>query len=153
MKPKITLRSLRKCRLSYRQRDFFFITLLSTSLFACVDSAPPGFYLDYGVVREDVCGDGVLSRNEQCEDGNQIDGDGCSSQCTVEPLPVAGMEAGVSAGEMAGEVAGEMAGEVAGEMAGEIAGEMAGRWPARWPARWLARWPARWPARWRRDGR
>ena len=91
-----------------------------------------GFTLDYGVIRDEVCGDGILTRSEQCEDGNQIDGDGCSSVCTVEVLPTAGeMMAGeMMAGEMmAGEMmAGEMmAGEMmAGEMmAGEMmAGEM-----------------------------
>ncbi|HWN70429.1 MAG TPA: CotH kinase family protein [Haliangium sp.] len=35
-----------------------------------------------------VCGDGVQSGNElcpsMCEDGNQVDGDGCSAQCLLE---------------------------------------------------------------------
>jgi len=31
-----------------------------------------------------VCGDGVVIGNEGCDDGNQEDGDGCSTQCTVE---------------------------------------------------------------------
>jgi cysteine-rich repeat protein len=31
-----------------------------------------------------VCGDGVIEGNEVCDDGNTIDGDGCSSTCTVE---------------------------------------------------------------------
>jgi cysteine-rich repeat protein len=34
-----------------------------------------------------VCGDGHLNRanNEQCDDGNRIDDDACSNQCTVNP--------------------------------------------------------------------
>lgn len=33
------------------------------------------------------CGDGVLIvPDEQCDDGNNVDGDGCSANCTVEPL-------------------------------------------------------------------
>ncbi|MEL6179824.1 MAG: DUF4215 domain-containing protein, partial [Myxococcota bacterium] len=32
-----------------------------------------------------VCGDGVVSGIEQCDDGNPDDGDGCSSGCAVEP--------------------------------------------------------------------
>lgn len=31
-----------------------------------------------------TCGDGVVDAGEQCDDGNQISGDGCSSTCTVE---------------------------------------------------------------------
>src|SRR5262249_367461 len=30
------------------------------------------------------CGDGVLNPGEECDDGNQVGGDGCSSLCTVE---------------------------------------------------------------------
>lgn len=33
---------------------------------------------------EGFCGDGVLNPGEQCDDGNQQGGDGCSSFCTVE---------------------------------------------------------------------
>lgn len=29
-----------------------------------------------------TCGDGVVSRDEDCDDGNAIDGDGCDSNCT-----------------------------------------------------------------------
>lgn len=33
------------------------------------------------------CGDGVLTvPDEQCDDGNNIDGDGCSAICTIEPM-------------------------------------------------------------------
>jgi cysteine-rich repeat protein len=32
-----------------------------------------------------VCGDGILHAGEQCDDGNQTAGDGCSSTCQVEP--------------------------------------------------------------------
>lgn len=31
-----------------------------------------------------VCGDGILRGDKQCDDGNQLDGDGCSSRCTIE---------------------------------------------------------------------
>jgi fibro-slime domain-containing protein len=32
-----------------------------------------------------VCGDGHVAGNEQCDDGNTISGDGCSSTCALEP--------------------------------------------------------------------
>ena len=32
------------------------------------------------------CGDGVLDPGEQCDDGNNDDGDGCSADCTFESL-------------------------------------------------------------------
>ncbi len=33
---------------------------------------------------EPFCGDGNLDPGEQCDDGNNIDGDGCSANCTTE---------------------------------------------------------------------
>jgi cysteine-rich repeat protein len=35
--------------------------------------------------KPDVCGDGIVWHNEQCDDGNNVDFDGCSSQCKTEP--------------------------------------------------------------------
>src|SRR5262249_12982263 len=32
-----------------------------------------------------ACGNGILETGEQCDDGNRIDGDGCSANCTIEP--------------------------------------------------------------------
>jgi cysteine-rich repeat protein len=31
-----------------------------------------------------ICGDGILDPGEQCDDGNTINGDGCSSTCQIE---------------------------------------------------------------------
>ncbi|MFT3922994.1 MAG: DUF4215 domain-containing protein [Myxococcales bacterium] len=33
-----------------------------------------------------VCGDGVLAGHEECDDGNQLVGDGCSPSCLLAPL-------------------------------------------------------------------
>ena len=33
-----------------------------------------------------VCGDGLLSSGEACDDGNTANGDGCSSTCTIESV-------------------------------------------------------------------
>jgi len=33
-----------------------------------------------------ICGNGVLDAGEACDDGNTLDGDGCSSVCTIEAL-------------------------------------------------------------------
>lgn len=32
-----------------------------------------------------ACGDGTLNAGEECDDGNDLDCDGCSSACTIEP--------------------------------------------------------------------
>ena len=34
-----------------------------------------------------TCPDGTLDEGEQCDDGNDVDGDGCSSDCTIEVPP------------------------------------------------------------------
>ena len=31
-----------------------------------------------------VCGDGAMELEEECDDGNDVDGDGCSAMCTIE---------------------------------------------------------------------
>jgi len=36
---------------------------------------------------EPVCGDGAREGSEQCDDGNAVDGDGCSATCRIEPRP------------------------------------------------------------------
>jgi cysteine-rich repeat protein len=35
-------------------------------------------------VSPDVCGDGILSRSEQCDDGATVSGDGCNATCQLE---------------------------------------------------------------------
>jgi len=39
-----------------------------------------------------VCGDGLVGGREQCDDGNTVGGDGCSSTCQIEgaPTPICG---------------------------------------------------------------
>jgi cysteine-rich repeat protein len=33
-----------------------------------------------------LCGNGILDEGEECDDGNRVDGDRCSSKCTLEPF-------------------------------------------------------------------
>ena len=42
------------------------------------------FDLTYSTICTSVCGNGVIEMDEVCDDGNVIDGDGCSSQCNME---------------------------------------------------------------------
>lgn len=35
-----------------------------------------------------VCGDGTLSPDEECEDGNTMAGDGCNATCRIEPTTI-----------------------------------------------------------------
>jgi len=44
----------------------------------------PGFSGELCTV-PDRCGDGVINPGEQCDDGNQTGGDGCSAACQLEP--------------------------------------------------------------------
>lgn len=45
-------------------------------------SFSPALQVSLGAAR---CGDGITDRDEGCDDGNLVAGDGCSSQCQVEP--------------------------------------------------------------------
>ena len=49
-----------------------------------VEGDGEGGTLSVHVACEQRCGDGRLDPFEQCDDGNRIDGDGCSSTCTIE---------------------------------------------------------------------
>jgi len=51
---------------------------------ACIPDQPPGTPPTVA-----VCGDGFRTGSEQCDDGNLLDGDACSSTCTVQPFLVA----------------------------------------------------------------
>ena len=56
--------------------------LLTTQCTRCIPGYRP---VGNGCVRiQDNCGDGYKSLNEQCDDGNNLNGDGCSHACTIE---------------------------------------------------------------------
>jgi cysteine-rich repeat protein len=42
--------------------------------------------LDWGKLESGACGDGFVGREEACDDGNRISGDGCSDSCHIEPI-------------------------------------------------------------------
>ncbi|HJQ84086.1 MAG TPA: myxococcus cysteine-rich repeat containing protein [Candidatus Binatia bacterium] len=42
--------------------------------------------IELGGNESGACGDGTLKAPEQCDDGNTVDGDCCSSTCTFEPV-------------------------------------------------------------------
>jgi len=52
---------------------------LGASIFTCAQSSPASSPATA------VCGDGVVTAPEACDDGNTNDGDACSSQCQVTP--------------------------------------------------------------------
>lgn len=47
---------------------------------ACIYTTPTSAPLQQGLLPK--CGNGVLDEGERCDDGNRVDGDGCSSWCT-----------------------------------------------------------------------
>ena len=56
---------------------------------AAVADAPPAA-VDAGIdatPAQPFCGDGIRQSGEECDDGNNVDGDGCSSTCTITLLP------------------------------------------------------------------
>jgi len=38
-------------------------------------------------LQQPVCGNGILEPGEECDDGNNSDGDGCDANCVLEPQP------------------------------------------------------------------
>ncbi|HEX3596475.1 MAG TPA: DUF4215 domain-containing protein, partial [Polyangiaceae bacterium] len=46
---------------------------------------PPASGCDGSCTPATVCGDGTISGDEQCDDGNSVPGDGCSGICQIEP--------------------------------------------------------------------
>lgn len=40
--------------------------------------------LDWGALENGACGDGFVGREEACDDGNRISGDGCTDSCKIE---------------------------------------------------------------------
>lgn len=67
------------CRISFR--------LSSASSFSSLATYLPSSSNAVSVPAQNFCGDGIRWGNEQCDDGNTISGDGCSSICIIE-IPV-----------------------------------------------------------------
>lgn len=57
--------------------------LLCTMASGC-SNCSLGFNLTNSTACNSVCGDGVKAASEACDDGNTQNGDGCSSNCTIE---------------------------------------------------------------------
>jgi len=59
---------------------------------AVPDPARPEWASQFAVVRYfgGVCGDGVVDSGEECDDGNDVPCDGCSTRCRVEATAVCG---------------------------------------------------------------
>ena len=71
------------CDLSYADafiNDFGSVWCSSSSSYGSGGLGTPGAYNDACP----VCGDGVISGNEECDDENSLSGDGCSFDCTLE---------------------------------------------------------------------
>ncbi len=60
---------------------------------ACCDSISDGYchpycaYIDPDCEGQDICGNGFRGFGEECDDGNTLNGDGCSSICEYEIFP------------------------------------------------------------------
>ena len=77
---------------SYRNPNFAFSGLVdqveiydrSLTSLEVSDLYNGGNGLDCSSVTSPVCGNGIIESGEQCDDGNLVDGDGCSSTCQIE---------------------------------------------------------------------
>jgi cysteine-rich repeat protein len=73
---------------SFGTRNFYHFKIDSGSLlggpFPSLGSALNGLCLLGEVTAADRCGDGIVQVGEACDDGNEANGDGCSSTCQLE---------------------------------------------------------------------
>ena len=61
----------------------------STTDAKCLSDTPDNVF--WNITVSPICGNSILESPEQCDDGNNANGDGCSSTCTIEtPLPICG---------------------------------------------------------------
>jgi cysteine-rich repeat protein len=74
--------------------DFVTVTEPVTpgvQLFIIVGGLEPGDTGDFTLSFENaetVCGNGIIKVNEACDDGNALDGDGCTSACLIDTAPL-----------------------------------------------------------------
>lgn len=54
-----------------------------TEGYECVFKESPEGHWNISICRS-LCGNGIMTGNEKCDDGNTVDGDGCSSHCVNE---------------------------------------------------------------------
>jgi cysteine-rich repeat protein len=54
------------------------------------DACGDGYRCVEGRCQADMCGDGLVSGDEECDDGNEATGDGCDPACRVEESPRCG---------------------------------------------------------------
>lgn len=52
---------------------------------ACGVVCPMGATCSFGACSISICGDGIVGAGEQCDDFNTTSGDGCTSNCVIEP--------------------------------------------------------------------
>lgn len=49
-------------------------------------------WFEFSLTPGSICGDGTLDPLEACDDGNAVDGDGCTAACQPEPITVEGCD-------------------------------------------------------------
>ena len=57
---------------------------LEVSSRTCYDVCPIPYSTDSNYYECTICGDGYKASNENCDDGNTVNGDGCSNICQIE---------------------------------------------------------------------
>ena len=79
-------------RESYRiaLRGKFALLLVPTMLVACTSDLTLGTRAQGDDAAQQDCGDRRLEAPEECDDGNRLSGDGCSSECFREVSPTCG---------------------------------------------------------------
>ncbi len=62
------------------------------------ESCPSGMDCHRNVCVSEICGDGIIVGDEVCDDGNQVDGDGCEARCNAASCYVPVTHATITSG-------------------------------------------------------
>jgi cysteine-rich repeat protein/YVTN family beta-propeller protein len=74
-------------RLYVVARDFGTVRVVDVATLAVIDTIPAGTFphaRGHFIGPKPVCGDGAVTFPEECDDGNALHGDCCSSSCTLD---------------------------------------------------------------------
>ena len=82
-KCKITISAKSKSKPHQQDKDVLTLTCTPQTASSCPTTTSTTTVSSTTTTTMAVCGDGIKNGTEQCDDGNQVEDDGCDSNCTI----------------------------------------------------------------------